>query len=93
MMSRCSGGHPVPERVAEQHDVLHHAVLGHHHVLLHLVEFHRRDGVERIFLPVDQAGLQRGVELGEVDRDRGRARRQRTARSGSWNPSRGISVP
>ncbi len=59
----------VPERRIEQHDIFHRAVVGDDEVLLDLVVLHALDGIERVFLRIDHAGLQRGVELAERQRD------------------------
>ena len=42
-------------------------MVGHGAELLHLVELRRLDDGERIFLAFDHLGLQRGIDLGEVD--------------------------
>jgi hypothetical protein len=45
-------------------------MVGHGQVLLHLVELARQDGVERVFLAVDGAGLERAEQLREGQRHR-----------------------
>jgi len=47
-------------------------LIGHAAIVLYLVELCRVDQDQRIFLPVDQPGLQRAVNLAEIDRGRRR---------------------
>src|SRR5271168_2515858 len=42
---------------------------GHADVFLHLVEFGFVDKLQRVFLTIDDPGLQRAVDLAEVERD------------------------
>ena len=46
-------------------------VVGQRAVLLHLVELCGRDDRQRIFLALDDLGLQRGIDLAEIDRGGG----------------------
>jgi hypothetical protein len=45
-------------------------VAGERDVFLHLVEFAEVDERKRIFLALDDLGLQRGIDLAEIDADR-----------------------
>ncbi len=48
-------------------------VVGEGAECLHLLELGSRDDGERLLLPVDHAGLQRGIDLGEIDAGRRQA--------------------
>ena len=69
-----------PPAAAPRCAVRHHPeafphVAGERAELLHLVELRRVDQRERIFLPVDHLGLQRRIDLDEIDRGRRGAER------------------
>src|SRR5690606_23835797 len=61
---------PVPPAYGGRDDPRAVDVIGYAEVLLHLIEFRRKDGVVGVFLAVDRLGFQRGEQLGEWQRDR-----------------------
>src|SRR5471030_180843 len=62
------GGQRLPRLLVGQEPEAVPHVVGDGAILLHLVELGRVDQRQRILLAVDHVGLQRGVDLAEVDR-------------------------
>ncbi len=62
-------------------------------VFLHLVELRGVDDGERVLLAVDDMGLQRRIDLVEVDARAARRRGLRTARSTAGSPARAVFMP
>ena len=62
-------------------------------MVLNLVVAHALDGIERVLLAVDDAGLECGVELAEGDRHSRGAERAELFDQDGWNPSRGSAGP
>src|SRR5689334_18813175 len=63
----CSSGESRTQAPVDQEVVAVPHMVGERAVLLHLEQLRERDQRQRVLLPVDDLGLQRGVDLVEVD--------------------------